>query len=110
GGHSLMAIRMFSQIEAELKQKLPYAILFQSPTIAGLAEALRSEQPAQWPTLVPMQPKGTRPPLFCMPGFGGGVLDFAEMARLLGDDQPVYGLMALGLDGDAPPHETIESM
>jgi thioesterase domain-containing protein len=45
-----------------------------------------------------------------LPGLGGGVLDFGELARLLGDDQPVYGLQAQGHDGLLPAHDTIEGL
>ena len=111
GGHSLLAIRIFSQIETAFHRKLPLALLFESPTIAHLSAALgESQQSMRWPTLVPIQPKGSQPPFFCLPGLGGGIMDFAELARLLGEDQPFYGLQPQGLDGVHPPHETIESM
>jgi thioesterase domain-containing protein len=110
GGHSLMAIRLFSLIETEFGRKLPVTLLFESPTIAHLAQALRSGEPDQWSTLVPIQTKGARPPLFLVHGFGGGVLGYAELARGLGDDQPVYGLQAVGVDGRGTPHETVEEM
>ena len=110
GGHSLLAMRLFSQIEAEFGRALPITLLFQSPTIAQLAQALGQETPDPWASLVPIQPQGARPPLFLVHGFGGGVLGYAELARTLGEDQPVYGLQAVGLDGRTPPHETVEQM
>ena len=111
GGHSLLAARLFSQIEVEFGRALPITLLFRSPTIAQLALALcHEQQPDPWASLVPIQPQGARPPLFLVHGFGGGVLGYAELARLLGDDQPVYGLQAVGLDGRTPPHETVEQM
>ena len=55
----------------------------------GQASGLKSFQPS---LLVPLQPKGTRPPLFWIPGgLGTSVLHFKEISLLLGDDQPVYG-------------------
>jgi thioesterase domain-containing protein len=111
GGHSLLAIRLFSLIETELGRQLPLATLFEAPTIAQLAERLRdTHTPAAWDSLVPIQPQGRRPPFFCVHYFGGSVVCYAELARLLGDDQPFFGLQAQGLQPAAAPHESIESM
>src|SRR6185369_6617328 len=43
---------------------------------------------------------------------GGNVLCYAELARGLGEDQPVYGLQSLGLSpsGETAPQETVEEM
>ena len=41
GGHSLLAIRLAGQIEEQFGQRLPIGAIFQSPTVAGLAETLR---------------------------------------------------------------------
>jgi thioesterase domain-containing protein len=38
------------------------------------------------------------------------VLSYTELARLLGPEQPFYGLQARGLEGEAPPCETIPEM
>src|SRR6202046_1048263 len=45
-----------------------------------------------------------------MHGAGGNVLIYRELSKLLGDDQPFYGLQAQGLDGSAPPLTKIEDM
>lgn len=44
GGHSLLAIRLAGQIEDQLGQRLPFGAIFQSPTVAGLAETLRQAE------------------------------------------------------------------
>jgi thioesterase domain-containing protein len=41
---------------------------------------------------------------------GGNVLNYLQLARGLGKDQPVYGLQALGLDGITRPLRSIEEM
>src|SRR5690606_29207624 len=61
-------------------------------------------------SLVAIQPDGVHPPLFLVPGIGGNVAGYADLARLLGRDQPLYGLQSRGLDGLETPFDRIEPM
>jgi amino acid adenylation domain-containing protein len=115
GGHSLLAIKLFWQIEQTFGKQLPLATLFQSRTIEELSkiispEASVSTTESPWKSLVPIQPKGSKPPFFCIHGIGGEVLCFRELARYLGTDQPFYALQPQGLDGKQPFHTRIEDM
>lgn len=111
GGQSLLAVQLIAHVQKVLGRELPVALLFQAPTIAELATALRQQQAAPaWSPLVAIQPRGAKPPLFCVPGMGGHVFGFYALARSLGSDQPVYGLQMRGLDGQVAPHTTIEEM
>ncbi|MEM9778229.1 MAG: alpha/beta fold hydrolase, partial [Chloroflexota bacterium] len=117
GGHSLLAIRLFNRIHQQFGKSLPLTMLFQAPSIRQLARLIDQNQPThdqpQDSILVPIQAatgNGLRPPLFCVHGFGGGVVGYGELARLLGSEQPVYGLQALGHDGHNRPDESIEAM
>jgi acyl carrier protein len=111
GGDSSLAVHLFVQIENVFGVKLPIFTLFEAPTVAELAQVLsRDIAPAGWNPLVAIQPKGTRTPFFCMHGAGGNVLIYRELSKLLGDDQPFYGLQSQGLDGDAQPLTKIEDM
>lgn len=111
GGHSLLAVRLFAEIEKTFGKNLPLATLFQTPTVRQLARALRDEgwEPS-WSSLVPIKTSGARTPFFCGHAVGGNVLEYHELARLLGADQPVYGFQARGLDGKQPPHTSIREM
>jgi aspartate racemase len=111
GGHSLLAIRLFTQIERATGQQLPLASLFKAPTIEQLADLLRTEGWSEsWASLVPIQPEGTRPPLYCVHAAGGHVLFYRDLAKYLDRDQPLYGLQAQGLDGTRPAHSRVEDM
>jgi amino acid adenylation domain-containing protein len=111
GGHSLLAVRLFAEIERDFGKNLPLAMLFQTPTVRQLANALRDEgwQPS-WSSLVPIQTAGTSMPFFCVHAVGGNVLEYHDLARLLGPDQPIYGFQARGLDGKQTPHTSIKEM
>ena len=45
-----------------------------------------------------------------MHAIDGDVLRFEPLSRLLGSDQPFYGLRARGLDSDSEPIEDLEAM
>lgn len=119
GGHSLLAIRLFNRIYEVFGKQLPLTSLFQYPSISQLAVLIdfvysdsQDNLLIDDKLLIPIQiaQTGTRVPLFCVHGFGGGVVGYGEMARLLGEDQTVYGLQAIGHDGLDEPDDNIEAM
>ncbi len=111
GGHSILAARMFAQLDQRFGRQLPLATLFSAPTIRELARHYRETlEPAAGVALVPITVGGSLPPLFAVPGGGGNVLNLAPLARDLGSDQPFYGLQSIGLDGSTEPLERIEEM
>jgi amino acid adenylation domain-containing protein len=111
GGHSLLAAQLLVHVEEKFGRRLPLASFFQCATIADLAGLIRSCAPATpWRSLVPIQPGGTRPPLFLVHGVFGDVLCFADLVKALGPDQPCYGLRARGLDGIESPLTRLADM
>jgi thioesterase domain-containing protein/acyl carrier protein len=111
GGHSLLAARMFAKIQETFGKKLPLSTLFHGATIQHMASII--DEPTQsnrWSSLVAIQPQGTRPPFFCIHELSGDVLCYMNLARHLGQDQPLYALQARGLDGAEEPFDSIEAM
>ncbi|MCP5005584.1 MAG: hypothetical protein GY941_16855 [Planctomycetes bacterium] len=84
---------------------------FQNSTIEHLATILRRETvPLPWSSIVAIQPKGEKLPLFCVHPAGGLVLCYFELAQLLGKDQPFYGLQAFGMEAGQVPYSQVIDM
>src|SRR5262249_55059345 len=89
----LLAVRLLARINAVFNQTVPLRALFLAPTVRAMAGQIRQGSEARyWPELIPIQPHGSRPPLFCVAAPNVNALGFVFLARRLGPDQPVYGL------------------
>lgn len=111
GGNSLVAIRLFVEIEKRFGRSLPVTSLFEAPTVASLASVIREDGFApRFSSLVPIQSGGTRPPLFLVPAHSGQLALLHRLARHLGAEHPLYGFQARGLDATEGPRTTIEEM
>jgi len=110
GGHSLLAVKLLAQLE-KVFGPLPVSLLFQAPTVEQMAAKLAdSGVVLAWRSLVAIQPRGERPPLFLVPGVRGNVLACTNLALGLGPDQPVYGLQYVGVDGRQRPLSRVEDI
>jgi phthiocerol/phenolphthiocerol synthesis type-I polyketide synthase E len=111
GGNSILAVRLFAEIENVFKVKLPLSTLLKAPTIQEFARVLCGDGSAPtWSPVVPIQPRGSRPPFFCVHAAGGNVLLYRDLSRHLGADQPFYGLQFPGLHGEQPLLTRIEDI
>ncbi|HWO41818.1 MAG TPA: amino acid adenylation domain-containing protein [Candidatus Eisenbacteria bacterium] len=107
GGHSLIAVRVITQIEKTLGKPVRLSTLFQAPTIEELAGLLGRELKSDsWTSLFAIQPHGSKPPFFWIHGEASD----AFLARYLGADQPVYGVMHQGLDGTGLEYTSVETI
>jgi amino acid adenylation domain-containing protein len=111
GGNSLLAARLFTEIEKKAGWKLPLVTLFESPTISLLAESIRRDALSTTRgVLVPLQTSGSKPPLFLVHGAGGGMLwGYANLAKHLDANQPVYCFDPRNMEG-LEEWATIEQM
>jgi surfactin family lipopeptide synthetase A len=111
GGNSILAVRSIVEIEKYWQQRLPLSIFLAAPTIKEFAQILRQTPISQhWSALVPIESRGSKPPLFCIHPVGGNILEYYPLAARLGNDQPIYGLQSIGLDGIQAPLTRIEDM
>ncbi|UAW64588.1 non-ribosomal peptide synthetase [Mycoavidus sp. HKI] len=113
GGHSLLAMQMISRIRNMLGIEISLGMLFEAPTITGLAKRLLKSDGALvnlFDVLLPIKSTGSRPPLFCIHHGGGLSWSYFSLSQHLDADQPVYGLQASGFDGVSPLAETIDAM
>jgi thioesterase domain-containing protein/acyl carrier protein len=119
GGHSLLAARLQRRLRDHFGKELPLMRLLEHPTVAAIAGLLSTpddETPEDvlGQCLVPVQRRGTRPPLFLACGYGTDAnettLILARMAAHLDADQPVYGLRPRWVRGGAGPHLSIAEM
>ncbi|MBB6053409.1 non-ribosomal peptide synthetase [Armatimonas rosea] len=108
GGTSLQAAHVMSLIQKQWGMVLPVQVLIGAPTLQALA--LFVSTPTSWSCLVPLQPEGSLPPLFCVHALGANVLNYRLLALALGKDQPLYGLQASGLNPTEAPHRSVEVM
>jgi thioesterase domain-containing protein/acyl carrier protein len=113
GGHSLLAVKLVSEIEKRTGRRVPLAALFQSRTIEELAKLTGSDGGPQQPlssAFVQLRP-GTKPPLFA----AGSHPRYVDVARRLGSQQAFYRLDVYGLQNErveagAKPFTRIEDM
>ncbi len=105
GGHSLLATQIVQRIEQTYQRKLPVITFFQAPTIREQATSLQQDSIVV-SSIVPIQPKGSKPPLFGIHLMGRGFEFYRPLAKHLGEDQPLYGLTSQMLDDEEmPPNE-----
>jgi len=111
GGNSLLAPRIVARARERFGCEIPLAELVSGGTVAHLAGVVAGRaagRPRR--ALVPIQPGGSRPPLYLVHAISGEILLYVQLARYLGADQPVYGLQDPWLGGERPPFVPVEGI
>jgi amino acid adenylation domain-containing protein len=105
GGNSLLALRLFAQVNRRIGCDLPVATLFAGATVRHMAAAIAAQRGDGAParaTIVPLQPGGTLPPLFLVHSADREVMGYVNLVRHLGPGQPVFGIRDRGEDMSRP--------
>lgn len=111
GGDSLQALKLVVEIERIAGRKISLNALYESDTVEKLARLIRQESGEEhFSSLVPLQPLGTRPPIFLVHTTPGDVLGYGNLTFHLGKDQPLYAFQSLGLQDVKTAHTQIEQM
>jgi pimeloyl-ACP methyl ester carboxylesterase len=95
GGNSFLALRMMLQVEKLCGRPLPLSLLITGATVANLASYIvETANGSEIDTpLIPLQTRGTKPPLFFLHGdWAGGGFYCNRLSAQLGNDQPFYVL------------------
>src|SRR5690606_4237988 len=80
GGDSLQALKLIVEIERFTGKRLPLEILYRASTIETLAKEIEnSSADAKFSSMVPLQPLGSRPPLFLIHTTPGDVLAYGAL-------------------------------
>jgi thioesterase domain-containing protein len=70
------------------------------------AESLARQQRA----IVPLQPLGTRTPVFAVAGHNGDVFCYRTLVKYLDQNRPFFGLQPPGFDGQSQPLTRVEDL
>src|ERR1700733_10321978 len=111
GVSSLSILRLVTRMNSLYSIGFGLASLISAPTVRMVAELVRRRYaPNTASSLVPIQPAGTKLPLYIVHGAGGNVVNFYGLTTRIGADQPVYGVQAQALEANQPALYRIEEM
>ena len=110
GGQSLLAVQVVAEARAQLDRPVALSSLFRFPTVAALADHLRSERVDGGELLVPLGPPTSSPPIFCIHPSGGDVAAYAALARELGPSHQVVAVQSRVWARGEVEHATLDEM
>jgi amino acid adenylation domain-containing protein len=108
GGHSLLVLSAISEMNEKFGTDLSAKDLFKNPTVREAAEAIQARTASANNIIVPLKKNADGIPLFFVPGAGGNVDYLYRLSYYLGNEQPMYGFQAPGLDEVSVPLKSLE--
>lgn len=109
GGHSLLAARIFTDIQLSTDQRLAPSTLLKAPTIRQLAAVMDQ---AAWDLPVPLVQlrPGSGRPFFLVHSLAGTFLELWAVLRALDTQRAVYGLQARAVGDEHAPYVSVREM
>jgi thioesterase domain-containing protein len=108
GGDSLLAVRMLGRLTRDHGASAPPRAFLAAPTPAGLAAAMRADEPVPVDDIAVPLRDGAGTPLFLLHPSGGDVLCYADLVRRVSAPNPVIALADPGLSGHDGPESIAE--
>ena len=107
GGNSLSAMYLLNHVNKIFGESFSVASLYMAPSVKEFASLIEHQrQPVTTTSLQALHPQGFLPPFFWI----HGEVSNALLPRLLGPEQPVYGLGHQSLDGVPAKFTSVETI
>ena len=115
GGDSLLGVAFMEKASKVFGKEVPFSLLYNSPTVEGIARFLDGETLDGAGTEVTdsifvLEKHGEHPPFFCIGGDRGYPFALLDLVARLGPEHPAYGMQLRGISDDREPFETIEDI
>lgn len=110
GGDSRTAGTLCARLREAFGLDIPLSVVVEHPTIERMAGYLRQRDVCTSSSLLPIQPHGSLPPLFCVHPLLGAAHCYDGLSQHLGPEQPVIAFQSRGFDSADAPLRTIEAM
>nr|WP_303626318.1 thioesterase domain-containing protein [Roseovarius sp. M141] len=101
GGDSLSLLRLMPELERTFDVRLEATALYSDPTPQGVVRALQERDPNPL-VVIPIQTEGTCAPLYAVHVLGDNGSFFRPLSKVLGKEQPVFGLTVGLLSANTP--------
>ena len=111
GGHSLLAVDLFSRLEKEFDLELNLSDLITKANFSDILKLIEAQStPSEkFQCLVPITETSSKKNLFCIHGVGGNILNYLHLKNFTGRFS-LIGVQSYGVNGELDLPESIEGM